>query len=90
MSADLTQLTIAGLFKELTAVEQAIRACSPTLTFDGVHSTVNARLVDLAAREQQICDELARRRSSLRQQLDSRFQPASPAHSWERPIEPAR
>lgn len=75
MSADLTQLTIAGLFQELTEVEQAIRICDPTLTFDGVRSTVNAKLVDLAVQEQEICDELARRRGTLRQVLDARLSP---------------
>jgi len=72
MSVDLSQLTIAGLFKELSEVERAIRTCDPTLTCDGAHTRVNAQLIDLAAQEQQICDELARRRSALREQLRAR------------------
>lgn len=77
MSADLTQLTIAGLVQELTEVEQAIRVCSPTLTFDGVHTNVNSQLVELAAQEQQICGELARRRSILARQWQRRYRPES-------------
>lgn len=73
MSADLTQLTIAGLFKELTVVEQAIRACTPTLASDGVHTTVNVELIELAAQEQEICDELARRRRTLATELQLRI-----------------
>lgn len=81
MSADLTQLTIAGLFKELTEVEQAIRACNPTLTFDGVHTNVNSELIELAAQEQQICDELARRRSMLAGELQRRSDSVTAAAS---------
>ena len=72
MSVDLTQLTIAGLFQELSAVEQAIRTCDPTFTRDGGHTKLTAQVIELAAREQHICDELARRRSTLRAQLRSR------------------
>jgi hypothetical protein len=72
MSTDLAQVTIAGLFKELAEVEQAIRACNPTLTFDGVQTSVNAHLLDLAVQERRICEELARRRSALRQQRQAR------------------
>jgi hypothetical protein len=76
MADTLTALTIAELFKELTRVEQAIRDCDPLFHPVGDHAALSPRLIDLAVEEHQICDELARRRASLRVQLESRLQGA--------------
>jgi hypothetical protein len=73
MPVDLSQLTIAELFAELPAVEQAIRTSGPTVTAHGSRTTVNARLIALADREQRICDELAERRRRWRDLQRERF-----------------
>jgi len=78
MADTLTALTIAELFKELTRVEQAIRDCDPLFHPVGDHAALSPRLIDLAVQEQEICDELARRRAGLRVELESRLQGGKP------------
>lgn len=65
-STNLAELTIAGLFRALSRVELAIRACDPTFTVTASRTRMNDDLVELTVLEQQICHELAARRRSFR------------------------
>ena len=68
----LSGATIGELFRELAQVERKIRDCDPLLvSLD--HAALSPQLIELAAREQQICDELARRRAGLRVDLEARL-----------------
>jgi len=68
----LNDATIGELFRELAQVEREIRACDPLFVSVGSDSALSPQLLELAAEEQRICDELARRRAGLRTQLESR------------------
>jgi hypothetical protein len=69
----LSGATIGELFKELAQVERKIRDCDPLFVSVGSHAALSPQLIELAAREQQICDELARRRAGLRVERDARL-----------------
>jgi len=69
----LSGATIRELFKELAQVERKIRDCDPLFVAVGRHAGLSPQLIELAAREQRICDELARRRAGLRGELDARL-----------------
>jgi hypothetical protein len=66
--------TIGELFRELARVERKIRDCDPLFVAVGSQDALSPELIELAAREQQICDELARRRAGLRVELTARLQ----------------
>ena len=66
--------TIGELFRELARVERKIRDCDPLFVSVGSHAALSPQVIELAAREQQICDELARRRAGLRVELKARLQ----------------
>jgi hypothetical protein len=61
-------------FRELAQVERKIRDCDPLFVSVGNHDALSPQLIELAAREQQICDELARRRAGLQGELKARLQ----------------
>lgn len=69
----LSNATIGELFRELAQVEQQIRDCDPLFVSAGNHAGLSPRLIELAAQEQKICDELARRRAGLRVDLEARI-----------------
>lgn len=69
----LSGATIRDLFTELAQVERKIRDCDPLFVSVGSHAALSPRLIELAAQEQQICDELARRRAGLRVELEDRL-----------------
>ena len=69
----LSNATIGGLFMKLAQLEQKIRECDPLLVAVGSEAADSPQLLAWAAEEQQICDELARRRSGLRAELESRL-----------------
>jgi hypothetical protein len=69
----LSGATIGELFRELAQVERKIRDCDPLFVSLGNHAALSPQLIELAAREQQICDELARRRAGLRLDLEARL-----------------
>ena len=69
----LDDATIGDLFRALARVEQKIRDCDPLFVSVGSSAAVSPQLLELAAEEQQICDELARRRADLRTQLEARL-----------------
>lgn len=62
----LSALTIGELFIELALVERAIRDCDLRFIPVGDHAALNPDLIELASEEQEICDELARRRIGRR------------------------
>jgi hypothetical protein len=66
--------TIGELFSELAQVERKIRDYDPLLVSVRGHDALSPELIELVAREQQICDELARRRAGLRVELTARLQ----------------
>ena len=78
----LRNATIGELFRELAQVEREIRGCDPLFVSTGSHTGLSPRLIELAAQQQQICDELARRRAGLRVDLEARIRatqvPSSP------------
>jgi hypothetical protein len=69
----LDDATIGDLFRALARVEQKIRDCDPLFVSVGSRAAVSPQLLELAAEEQLICDELARRRADLRTQLEARL-----------------
>jgi len=69
----LSGATIGELFRELAQVERKIRDCDPLFVSLGDHAALSPQLIELAAREQQICDEPARRRAGLRLDLEARL-----------------
>ena len=69
----LSGATIGELFTELAQVERKIRDCDPLFVSVGSHAALSPQLIELAAQEQQICDELARRRAGLRVERDARL-----------------
>ena len=69
----LSGATIGELFTELAEVERKIRVCDPLFVSVGSHAALSPQVIELAAREQQICDELARRRAGLRVELETRL-----------------
>jgi hypothetical protein len=69
----LSGATIGELFRELAQVERKIRDCDPLFVSVDSHAALSPQLIELAAREQQICDELARRRAGLRGDLEARL-----------------
>jgi hypothetical protein len=69
----LSGATIGELFRELAQVEREIRDCDPLFVSVDSHAALSPQLIELAAREQQICDELARRRAGLRGDLEARL-----------------
>ena len=69
----LSGATIGELFRELAQVERKIRDCDPLFVSVGMHAAISPELIELAAQEQQICDELARRRDGLRVERDARL-----------------
>ena len=69
----LSGATIGELFRELAQVERKIRDCDPLFVSVGSHAALSPQVIELAAREQQICDELARRRAGLRGELEDRL-----------------
>ena len=68
----LSRATIGELFSELAQVERKIRDCDPLFVSVGSQAALSPQLIELAAQEQQICDELARRRAGLRVDLEAR------------------
>lgn len=73
MPDTFSALTIAALFMRLAQVERAIRDSDPLFVQDGDQDALNPRLIDLAAEEQAICDELARRRAGLQAEMQARL-----------------
>ena len=71
---DMRGATIGELLRELAQVERKIRDCDPLFVAVGSHDALSPELIELAAREQQICDELARRPAGLRVELTARLQ----------------
>jgi hypothetical protein len=69
----LSGATVRELFSELAQVEQKIRDCDPLFVTVGRQAAISPQLIELAAREQLICDELARRRAGLRAERDARL-----------------
>jgi hypothetical protein len=69
----LSGSTIGELFSELAQVERKIRDCDPLFVSVSSHVALSPRLIELAAMEQQICDELARRRADLRVEMEARL-----------------
>jgi hypothetical protein len=69
----LSGATIGELFRELAQVERQIRDCDLFISL-GDHAALSPQMIELAAREQQICDELARRRAGLRVDLEARLE----------------
>ena len=69
----LSGATIRDLFTELAQVERKIRDCDPLFVSVGSHAALSPQVIELAAQEQQICDELARRRAGLRGELEDRL-----------------
>ena len=69
----LSRATIGELFSELAQVERKIRDCDPLFVSVGSQAALSPQLIELAAQEQQICDELARRRAGLRVELQDRL-----------------
>ena len=69
----LSGATIGELFRELAQVERKIRDCDPLFVSVGRHAALSPQVIELAAQEQQICDELARRRAGLRVERDARL-----------------
>jgi len=72
----LSGATIGELIRELAQVERKIRDCDPLFVSARSHVALSpelTELTELAAREQQICDELARRRAGLRNDLQARL-----------------
>ena len=69
----LSGVTIGELFRELAQVERKLRDCDPLFVSLGNHAALSPQLIELAAREQQICDELASRRAGLRVDLEARL-----------------
>ena len=69
----LSGATIGELFRELAQVERRIRDCDPLFVSVDSQAALSPQLIELAAQEQQICDELARRRAGLRVELQARL-----------------
>jgi len=69
----LSTATIGGLFIQLAQLERKIRECDPLLVAAGSCAALSPQLLEWTAEEQQVRDELARRRAGLRTELESRL-----------------